>query len=119
MIVGPGRAILFFIEMVLKMGHSRAAYFYKMWNQFDFVLLVLAAIDRPGPTITFCTLPLDCLLTPSPFTPLLGPLNCLETRSGSFWNPLSRRFWAAAFGRRPEESRGEGPEASRASFETV
>ncbi len=34
-------------------------------------------------------------------------------------DPLSRPSWAAAFGRRPEESRGEDPEASRASFETV
>ena len=64
-------------------------------------------------------LPLDCLLTPLPSPPSWDPLNCLETRSRSFWNPLSRLFWAAAFGRRPEESRGEGPEASRASFETV
>ncbi len=39
-------------------------------------------------------------MTPLPrppfWDPSWDPLNCLETRSRSFWTPLSRLFWAAA-----------------------
>ncbi len=47
---------------------------------------------RPRPTITFCTLPLESLLTPLPSPPSRDPLNRLETHSASFWSPLSRLF---------------------------
>ena len=53
---------------------------------------------------------------PPPSTPLLGPRQLSRNSLQKLLEPSPRD---SPEGRRPEESRGEGPEVSRASFETV
>ena len=56
----------------------------------------IIVILRSGPIVTFCTIPLDCLVTPLPRPPSWDPLNSFETRSRSFWALSPRPSWAAA-----------------------
>ena len=96
-------------EIVCRIPLSQPSFFFSIL--FIWTLLVARefnAMKRWWRCLIFNTTLRRLIIVPRRLTyrppPLLDPLNCLETRSRSFRTLSPRLFWAAAEGRRPEES---------------